>query len=94
MMRELSGPFPRRKDPGMDNLSTHFYNALPAPEARRIRRLHFTPKHATCLNMLEIRSASCAAKTAGSPVRHPGSAAWERQRNDSAARIKWMFYAG
>ena len=62
-MRELSGPFPRsRKDPGRHGQpSTHspasLYNALPAPEARRIlRRLefHFTPKHASWLNMVEI----------------------------------------
>ncbi len=45
----------------MDNLSPHspasLYNALPASEARRIlRRLefHFTPKHASWHNMIEI----------------------------------------
>ena len=45
----------------MDNLSTHtpgaLYEAFPAPEAHRIlRRLefHFTPKHASWLNMVEI----------------------------------------
>jgi hypothetical protein len=45
----------------MDNLSTHsaasLYATFPAPEARRIlRRLqfHYTPKHASWLNMVEI----------------------------------------
>ena len=45
----------------MDNLSTHtagaLYEAFPAPEAHRIlRRLefHYTPKHASWLNMVEI----------------------------------------
>src|SRR5215467_3097298 len=45
----------------MDNLSTHFagslYEAFPAPEPRRVlRRLefHYTPKHASWLNMVEI----------------------------------------
>ena len=45
----------------MDNLSTHtagaLYEAFPAPEAHRIlRRLefHYTPKHASRLNMVEI----------------------------------------
>jgi transposase len=45
----------------MDNLSTHvagsLYDAFPAPEARRVlRRLefHYTPKHASWLNMVEI----------------------------------------
>lgn len=45
----------------LDNLSTHsaaaLYATFPAPEARRIlRRLefHYTPKHASWLNMVEI----------------------------------------
>jgi len=45
----------------MDNLSTHtagaLYEAFPAPEARRVlQRLefHYTPKHASWLNMVEI----------------------------------------
>jgi hypothetical protein len=44
-----------------DNLSTHtagaLYEAFPAPEAHRIlQRLefHYTPKHASWLNMAEI----------------------------------------
>ena len=63
-MRELSDvhfPEAEKIRVVMDNLSTHspasLYNALPAPEARRIlRRLefHFTPKHASWLNMVEI----------------------------------------
>jgi hypothetical protein len=45
----------------LDNLSTHtpaaLYQALPASEARRILRkldFHYTPKHASWLNMVEI----------------------------------------
>ena len=45
----------------LDNLSTHsagaLYQAFPAAEARRmLRRLefHYTPKHASWLNMVEI----------------------------------------
>jgi DDE superfamily endonuclease len=44
-----------------DNLSTHpagaLYQSFPPADARRIlRRLefHYTPKHAGCLNMVEI----------------------------------------
>ena len=51
----------------MDNLSTHtagaLYEAFPAPEAHRIlQRLefHYTPKHASWLNMVRSRSACCA----------------------------------
>src|SRR3954465_11463634 len=63
-MRELvEGDFPRaeRIRVDMDNLSTHppraLYTTFPAPEPPRIlRRLefHFTPKHASWLNMAEI----------------------------------------
>jgi hypothetical protein len=45
----------------LDNLSTHssaaLYQTFPAPEARRILRrmeFHYTPKHASWLNMVEI----------------------------------------
>jgi hypothetical protein len=45
----------------MDNLSTHtpgaFYEAFPAAEAYRLLRwleFHFTPKHASWLNMVEM----------------------------------------
>ena len=87
----------------MDNLSTHspasLYNALPAPEARRIlRRLefHFTPKHASWLNMVEIeigvlRGQCLDRRISSRDILEAEIAAWERQRNDSAARIKWMF---
>jgi hypothetical protein len=49
----------------MDNLSTHkaasLYKAFPAAQARRIlRRLefHYTPKHASWLNMVRSKSAT------------------------------------
>jgi hypothetical protein len=45
----------------MDNLSTHtagaLYEAFPAPEAHRVLQhleFHYTPKHASWLNMVEI----------------------------------------
>ena len=62
----------------LDNLSTHtpaaLYQAFPAAEARRIlRRLEFhsTPKHASWLNMVELRSASSKASawTGASAIR-------------------------
>lgn len=87
----------------MDNLSTHsaasLYSALPAPEARRIlRRLefHFTPKHASWLNMVEIEigvlKSQCLDRRIESRDRLISEIAeWERQRNDRGARINWMF---
>ena len=87
----------------MDNLSTHspasLYNAMPAAEARRIlRRLefHYTPKHASWLNMVEIeigvlRSQCLERRIPSREMLISEIAAWERLRNDSGARITWMF---
>ena len=87
----------------LDNLSTHtpaaLYQALPAEEARRIlRRLefHYTPKHASWLNMVEIEigvlRGQCLDRRIESRVRLVAEVeAWERRRNASGARIKWMF---
>jgi transposase len=87
----------------LDNLSTHtaasLYEAFPPEEARRIlRRLefHYTPKHASWLNMVEIEIGVMVAqcldrripdmKTLISEVAH-----WEQRRNTDKARIRWLF---
>jgi len=87
----------------LDNLSTHaaasLYATFPPEEARRIlRRLefHYTPKHASWLNMVEIEIGvmvrECLDRripdraTLVSEVAH-----WERRRNAEHARIKWIF---
>ena len=87
----------------LDNLSTHsaaaLYQSFPAPEARRVlRRLefHYVPKHASWLNMVEIEigvlRSQCLDRRIGTYERLKSEvAAWERQRNASRARIKWMF---
>ena len=87
----------------LDNLSTHsagaLYQAFPACEARRVlRRLefHYVPKHASWLNMVEIeigvlRSQCLDRRIAARECLVSEIAAWERQRNASGARIKWMF---
>jgi transposase len=86
-----------------DNLSTHspgaLYQAFAPAEARRIlRRLefHYTPKHASWLNMVEIEigvlRGQCLDRRIDDSKRLVSEiAAWERQRNAAAARIKWMF---
>ena len=86
-----------------DNLSTHsagaLYQAFPPAEARRIlRRLefHYTPKHASWLNMVEIeigvlRSQCLDRRIETREQLESEIAAWERQRNAAGARIKWMF---
>ena len=87
----------------MDNLSTHsaasLYNSFPAPEARRIlKRLefHFTPKHASWLNMVEIEIAVLKGQCLDRRIESRQMlideiAAWELKRNKSKAQIKWMF---
>ena len=80
----------------LDNLSTHSrrraLRAFPAPEARRVlRRLefHYTPKHASWLNMVEIEigvlRSQCLDRRIDSHERLVAEiAAWERQRNAQA----------
>jgi transposase len=87
----------------LDNLSTHapsaLYAALPACEARRVlRRLefHYTPKHASWLNMVEIEigvlRSQCLDRRIESRERLTAeTAAWESRRNQSGARINWTF---
>ncbi|MFB9267775.1 IS630 family transposase [Bradyrhizobium erythrophlei] len=86
-----------------DNLSIHapgaLYQAFAPAEARRIlRRLefHYTPKHASWLNMVEIEigvlQGQCLGRRIDDPKRLRNEiAAWERQRNKARARINWMF---
>jgi hypothetical protein len=85
------------------NLSTHspgaLYEAFPAPEAHRIlRRLgfHYTPKHASWLNMVEIEigvlRAQCLDRRIGERQKLISEIdAWQKQRNGAKARITWMF---
>jgi transposase len=87
----------------MDNLSTHtpgaLYEAFPAPEAHRLlERLefHFTPKHASWLNMVEIEIGVLKGQCLGRRIDTREGlkreiAAWERERNAAGARITWMF---
>ena len=87
----------------LDNLSTHtagaLYDTFPAPEARRIlQRLefHYTPKHDSWLNMVEIEigvlRGQCLDRRIGErDVLVAEIAAWQKQRNASGARVKWKF---
>ena len=105
-MRELTDvhwPKAERIRVVLDNLSTHsagaLYQAFPAGEARRVlRRLefHYVPRHASWLNMVEIEigvlRSQCLDRRIATLERLASEiAAWERQRNASGARIKWMF---
>lgn len=87
----------------LDNLSTHtpsaLYQTFPAAEARRIlRRLefHYVPKHASWLNMVEIEigvlKGQCLSRRIADRVTLEAEIkSWQRARNQSGARITWLF---
>ena len=87
----------------LDNLCTHrpknLYEAFEPQEARRLlRRLefHYTPKHASWLNMVEIEisvlSRQCLSQRIPDiATLHGEVAAWQRKRDETGARITWMF---
>ena len=87
----------------LDNLSTHtpaaLYAAFPAPEARRLLKrieFHYTPKHASWLNIVEIEigvlKQQCLDRRIDNRQHLVAElAAWQHQRNACGARIKWMF---
>lgn len=87
----------------LDNLSTHtaaaLYQTFPPAEARRLARkleFHYTPKHASWLNMAEIElsvlSRQCLSRRLGSRERVAEEVGtWEAQRNQARARVHWRF---
>lgn len=87
----------------MDNLSAHsagaLYQAFEPEEARRIHErleFHFTPKHASWLNMVEIEIGVMVQQCLARRIDNKQTliteiAAWERRRNKSKARIEWLF---
>lgn len=86
-----------------DNLNTHspasLYEAFAPEEAARIRarfEFHFTPKHASWLNIAEIElsalATSCLARRiADLPTLQQQLAAYEQQRRHTANTIRWQF---
>ncbi|MFT6820500.1 MAG: hypothetical protein ACJATT_004328 [Myxococcota bacterium] len=86
-----------------DNLNTHkpesLYVTFPPEEARRIVRkleFHYTPKHASGLNMVEIEIGVMSQQRLNRRINDierltQELAAWEPARNDAGASINWMF---
>jgi DDE superfamily endonuclease len=87
----------------LDNLNTHtpaaLYEAFEPEEARRLTRkliFHYTPKHASWLNMVEIELAVLVKQCI--PHRVPDQdtldreiTAWRETRNAQRATINWLF---
>jgi transposase len=87
----------------LDNLSTHspaaLYQRFPPAEARRILsrlEFHYTPKHASWLNMVEIEIGVMVGQCLDRRIPDMATliaevAAWEQRRNAEGAQIQWMF---
>ena len=87
----------------LDNLSAHsaaaLYQRFAPAEARRILsrlEFHFTPKHASWLNMVEIEIGVMVRQCLSRRIAEKTTlvseiAKWERRRNGEGARIDWMF---
>jgi transposase len=87
----------------LDNLNTHtpaaLYEAFAPAEARRILRkleFHYTPKHGSWLNMVEIELSVLARqclhrRLPDRETLEQEVSAWEQWRNAEQARVEWRF---
>jgi transposase len=87
----------------LDNLNTHtpaaLYEAFEPAEARRLLErleIHYTPKHASWLNMAETELSVLARQCLDRriPEREilvAEVAAWEEKRNAAAVKVDWQF---
>jgi hypothetical protein len=87
----------------LDNLNTHFRGSfeevlgVEAAAAFLARvQFHYTPKHASWLNMAEIEigilDRQCTGRRIGDEARLCSEVlAWEQRRNQAQCRIEWKF---
>lgn len=87
----------------LDNLNTHdpasLYEAFEPVEAKRILdrlEFHYTPKHGSWLNMVEIEIGVLCEQCLADRVPDEDTlrreiAAWEKERNDQQATVNWHF---
>ena len=87
----------------LDNLNTHtasaLYETFPPEEARRILRkleFHYTPRHASWLNIAEIElsivSRQCLnRRIADMPTLQRELDAWQTRRNEHDFIVNWRF---
>jgi hypothetical protein len=106
VMRLVDDEYPSAKKLRLvvDNLNTHFEKSFTdtfsRKEANRILKrveFHYTPKHASWLNMAEIEinimSREClgARRFSQQQVLAQELEAWEKQRNKNKSKIVWKF---
>jgi len=87
----------------LDNLNTHtpasLYAAFPPAEARRVLsklEFHYTPKHASWLNMVEIELSVLVHQCLNRRISDRDTltrevASWEAARNAQRATVRWQF---
>jgi hypothetical protein len=87
----------------LDNLNTHALGSLfatyPPDKAWRLARrleFHFTPKHASWLNMAECELSVLSRQCLGRRLSRKAAVAaevgpWEAERNRLGVRLKWSF---
>ena len=87
----------------LDNLNTHstasLYEAFAPEEARRLAgrlEIHYTPKHGSWLHVAEIELSALNGQCLNRRIpdialMRTEVAAWERDRNNRAAKIDWRF---
>jgi len=90
----------------LDNLNTHtpasLYETFEAAEARRILRkleFHYTPNHASWLNMVEIEISVLMGQCLDRRIPDVETlqseiAAWQAERNAQQAKVNWQFTTG
>ena len=99
----LSYPYAEKLRIVIDNLNTHskssFYETFNKEEAERILsrlEFHYTPKHASWLNVAEIEISAIDAECADRRIKdisllREEVAACTKMRNEERKRIKWSF---
>ena len=87
----------------MDNLNTHklavLYQAFPPEEARRLCErfdIHYTPKHASWMNMAETELSVLGRQCLNRRIADPDFlkrevTAWEEKRNRAQVKVDWQF---
>jgi transposase len=105
-MRELVDihfPHAQRIRVVLDNLNTHtagaLYEAFPPAEARRLARkleFHYTPKHGSWLNMVELElsvlARQCLRQRLASAARlQQVVTTWASTRNQERGTVHWRF---
>lgn len=87
----------------VDNLNTHFRSSFEAvlgveAAAAVLARIqfHYTPKHASWLNLAEVEIGIMEQQCTGRRIADPGSiasevAVWQNRRNEKKRGINWKF---